>query len=172
MASLIYVPIVSAESTDPLSEYQLSVKFGGWSKHVDEKNVGGKKWNENHMGYGLKYSQKKTDSLNFVIEGWRMKDSYFDPSTYLGAGVSYDFPINSENFGISFTVTGGFLNRNLHFYDEFSDKIYIEKKTSMIPMYYATIELFEKAELDFLYIPKGYGQVSNEVYFMRFGYKF
>jgi hypothetical protein len=172
LLSIIYFPMVSAETKTTLSDYKLSIKFGGWSKHVDEKNVGGKEWNENHMGYGLKYTHDKNQDFSLTMEAWHMKDSYSDNSNYLGVGATYVLPIDSKEFGLSFTLTGGFLKRKLHFYDEIADEIYTEDETSMLPMYYATVELFEKAEIDFIYIPKGFGKVSNEVYFMRFGYKF
>lgn len=153
-------------------EEQFSIKFGGWSNHADKKNMAGRDWNENHTGLGLKYTKYLDTNVDLIAEAWVMKDSYFEPSGYLGIGASYKLPIENKYLGVSINVLGSVLSRKMHAYYSYDDTLESERKISFLPSYYVTFNIMEKIDIDMTYIPSGFGNIQSEVYFMRLGYKF
>ncbi len=157
-------------ASDEISEW--TIKFGGWSKHSEEKNMAGRDWNENHMGFGLKKTFKDNERSDLFIEGFYMKDSYNLNSGYFGGGIEHTIPFETEYLKIKINAMFGILQRSLHNYYEDSDVL--ESTTEIKPsfMYYLTFEVKDRYEIDFTYIPKGTALIENEVFFFRLGYRF
>lgn len=100
--SKLYKPIVVGamllSSTSALSEeYDFKLYFGGWSKHLQDKNQ-----NETHNTVGLNY--KNFEVLNF-------NNSYNNNSTFVG----YHYKFN-EYFGLRGGVVSGYDNLKYNFH--------------------------------------------------------
>ena len=164
---------VNSIASDEISEW--TIKFGGWSKHSEEKNMAGRDWNENHTGIGIKKVFKKFESddlFDAFVEGFYMKDSYDMDSGYIGAGAMFDTPLKIEYVSVKFNVLAGVMQRSLHNYDEINDILESETKIRPSLMYYFTIEIMDNVDVDLTYIPKGTALIENEVFFFRLGYRF
>jgi hypothetical protein len=171
-ASTLAILSLLASPVLAFDEHEFNIKFGGWSKHLDEKNMAGREWNESHTGLGLKYTHDLGFDLDVIAEVWFMKDSYFEKTGYAGVGASYTVPLDSESISIDINILGSLLSRKMHSYDRLNDVLTSESKISFVPSYYITLNIFDTLDVDFTYVPSGIGGVNSNVYFMRFGYKF
>lgn len=162
----------SLDSIASEKELEWSLKFGGWSKHSEEKNMANRDWNENHMGIGLKRIFVDNERSDLFIEGFYMKDSYNLNSGYLGGGVEHTIPFETEYLKIKVNAMFGILQRSLHNYYEETDTLESHSEIKPSFMYYLTFEIKDKYEIDFTYIPKGTALIENEVFFFRLGYRF
>lgn len=161
---LILLMSAPALALDYTNEFHL--KFGGWSKHIDEQEFD---YNESHKGSGLEYFFADHNSRHYFGVGfWYMKDSYNFDANHIGA--IYQYRPNSgywwlDNFypSISMAVANrGWRNKSGNSY-------VIEKETRLLYYPSISVNLYDYATVDVMYAFAINDAMPDHTWFARLG---
>lgn len=156
---------------------ELSVKFGGWSKHFSDPTFERMTYNESHNGIGFDYKFN-----DYVFGIWHMTDSLNKDAFQIGMGRQYKL-----NEYMSFNLAFAYFDRSkvvinddvFHRYEDDGSKTtiykgwdYKVKRTNFVaPIPYLTVNITDRLNADLMiFIDPTTGE--DGVAFFRLGYKF
>ncbi len=172
---------------------EVTLKFGGWSKHFSERNDIAKKYdldildfNESHYGLGLEYATPLYDTNHYLMTGaWYMKDSFSNDAFHLGLGYKYRIDTNFTYLSsVDINIVATYMNRTAVKYNLFltiadyyhagllQKREYITTHTKevyrtnlFLPIPYLTFNITESFNIDVTLLPMpGDMHVQEEQY--------
>jgi hypothetical protein len=171
LPSISYAKNASELALD-YSRTEITLKFGGWSKHsshvdkiAEKYNFKKIKYNESHRGFGLEGSIPFRDTNHYIFIGaWYMKDSYNKDSFHLGIGYKYRINTNLPLLdSIDLNIAAIYMNRGTPveaniikgYYDENYNIKYrlvktkeIIRKGLILPVPYVTFNITPRINID------------------------
>lgn len=155
----------------------IEFKVGGWSFNDSDEDM-----NEKHNGVGLEYYRSFSKNDKHLIGGslWYMRDAYDENSFQVAAVYKYRITFSKIIDSLDLNFNLGLNNRHYQM-EEYTlnnenKKVYKhERETRITAVPYVTLNVTENIQADFVYTPKDWANSlteSNEVFFMRFGYRF
>lgn len=139
MKKNLLTPIISfvCAGTAHASDDHISIKFGGWSKHLTDLYANTKKtigdFNESHNAIGMEYNVAQGDDSYLTVGLHLMDDSYNKRAFTVGAGWKKRYPqIAGTDFFVDFGVTGGLQSRSFVRYERDTYK-YISTEMMVTP---------------------------------------
>ncbi len=84
------------ELTKARSNIEWHMHTGGLSRHFEQTDATGRRWNENHPGVGLEYRQRRSARWDARYTLGFMQDSREQPGGYAGAAYVRQFNRNGD----------------------------------------------------------------------------
>ena len=167
---------LSTEYNDDFFKYEpsLSLKFGGWSKHV-VKNNDNYNYNENHKGIGFDFNfiQTQDDHHSISFEYFKMKDSFSVDASHVGFTYKYS-PVFNNAFldAIDYKLSIMYMDRGNRVINSYSgvpnyDEYRITRKTAIKLLPYISITPYDYLGIDLMYIPSLTMTDPKHTFFIR-----
>ena len=154
---------------------EVSIKFGGWSNHIESTEINSFDYKESHNGYGIEANFNLYGSnKNLLTTGvWSMTDSHGYTQNTIGAGYSYRFDIWKydyfKNIDVNLLLT--YSRRSIRVVKN-RETIGFKMKKIVLVSPYITLHATKNFHMDFIYIPSFNNEVSPPTFFLRAGIKF
>jgi len=167
------------ESPEFEKDWDVHLKFGGWSHHQDSDVFGHYDFNESHNGIGIQAWKGIVGSKWHVgAEVFHMKDSFSQPATMISVSSKYEFIFDNKvltHIDLLAGITVHDRSFIHHYYHRSDGEVIIAhsdiyRDVAVAPSLMLTARWFDRFDVDITHYPE-FSTNHYSVTFIRFGLK-